>query len=871
AADADAYALHPALLDAALHAVVLDAERTVLPFSWRDVTVHRTGAAALRARITPAGADTVALELTDPAGLPVATVGALTLRVPAATGPDGLHRLDWQPLATDDTPPPADGWAVLADPAGTSGTDALADGRPLLASLADAAPGQTVLAPVRTAEQALALLHTWLDERRMGTPTGVLVLVTAHAVATHPGEDVPDPAAGAVWGLVRTAQTEHPDRLVLLDTDATAASRSALPTALAAALAAGETQLALRAGEITVPRLTRPRPGELLDPGTAPAWRLDTARPGSLDSLALLPAPEARRPLAEGEVRLALRAAGLNFRDVLITLGLYPGGARIGAEGAGTVLETGPGVTRVKPGDRVMGLVQGTLGPVAVTDHRLLTPVPDGWSWTQAATAPVAFLTAHHGLHGLARLKPGETVLVHAATGGVGQAAVQLAHHAGAVVLATASPGKWDVLRGLGLVGDRVASSRTLDFEQSFRTATGGRGVDVVLNALAHEYTDASLRLLAPGGRFVEMGKTDQRDPATVAADHDGAAYLAFDLFDVDPDRIAALLTELAALFATGALHPLPVHAQDVRQAPQALRRLSQARHTGKLALTLPTALAPDGTVLVTGGTGALGRLVAHRLVARHGVRHLLLAGRQGPDAPGAAALTAELAEAGAEVTIRSCDLGDPDAVAALIAAVPADHPLTAVVHTAGVLDDALLGSLTPERLRTVRRPKADGARHLHHATAHLDLAAFVLFSSAVGLLGNPGQANYAAANAELDALAQHRAVRGLPAVSLAWGHWAEAAGGMAAGLSAAETERLAATGLAPMSNEQALALFDAALTGPHPVLAAARLDPAAVPADRLAPVLRGLARPRPQEPRPLPPGDAQRRPRHEQPRRQRG
>ncbi|MFD8321801.1 type I polyketide synthase [Kitasatospora purpeofusca] len=863
-AEAEAYALHPALLDAVLHAVVLDADRTVLPFSWRDVTVHRvgTGTGALRARITPAGPDTVALELTDPAGLPVATVGALTLRAPAAAGPDSLYRLDWLPLTAADAPPID--WALLAGPAETVDPVDPVEGQPVVASLAEAAPGQSVLAPVRTAEQALALLHGWLDAAH----TGTLALLTEHAVATHPGEDVPEPAAGAVWGLVRTAQAEHPDRFVLLDTDTTPASRAALGGALAAAqrtTADGEPQLALRAGEILVPRLARSRPGDHLDPGavapgTADTWRLDTATPGSLDSLALLPAPEARRPLAAGEVRIALRAAGLNFRDVLITLGLYPGGARIGAEGAGTVLETGPGVTGLRPGDRVMGLVQGTLGPVAVTDHRLLLPVPDGWSWAEAATAPVAFLTAYHGLYDLARLRSGESVLIHAATGGVGQAAVQLAQHGGSVVLATAGPGKWGVLRGLGLVGDRVASSRTLDFEPAFRAATGGRGVDVVLNALAHEFTDASLRLLAPGGRFVEMGKTDPRDPATVAADHGGAAYLAFDLFDVDPDRIAEILAELAGLFAKGALRPLPVHAQDVRQAPQAVRRLSQARHTGKLALTLPAPLDPEGTVLVTGGTGALGRLVARRLVDRHGVRHLLLAGRKGPQAPGIAELVAELAESGAEVTVRAADVGDRDAVAALLATVPAERPLTAVVHTAGVLDDAVLGSLTAERLRTVGRPKADGARHLHELTRSQDLAAFVLFSSAVGLLGNPGQANYGAANAELDALAQHRRVRGLPAVSLAWGHWAQAEGGMAAGLSAAERERLGATGLAPMTDEQALALFDAALGTPNAApgvptaapgtagvpdaaLVAARLDPAAVPADRLAPVLRGLAR----------------------------
>ncbi|MEV4559596.1 SDR family NAD(P)-dependent oxidoreductase [Kitasatospora sp. NPDC049285] len=708
---------------------------------------------------------------------------------------------------------------------------------------AAAGPEQTGLALVRDAEQALALLQDWL-----AGDGGTLALATEHAVATHPGEDVPDPAAGAVWGLVRAAQAEHPERLLLVDLDGAAESLAALP----AAVAAGEPQLALRSGELLVPRLVRGRASGLLEPAPGP-WRLDTDTPGSLDSLAALPAPEAERPLAPGEVRLAVRAAGLNFRDVLIALGVYPGGARIGAEAAGTVLETGPGVERLRVGDRVAGLVQGTLGPVAVTDHRLLVRVPDGWSDAQAATVPVAFLTAYHGLYDLAGLRPGEHVLVHAATGGVGQAAVQLARHGGSVVYGTASPGKWEVLRGLGLADERIASSRTLDFEAGFREASGGRGVDVVLNALAHEFTDASLRLLTPGGRFVEMGKTDPRDPAVVAREHGGAAYLAFDLFDVDPDRIAAILAELAPLFASGALTPLPVRAQDVRHAPQAVRRLSQARHTGKLALTVPAPLAADGTVLVTGGTGALGRLVARRLVTHHGVRHLLLASRQGVRAPGATDLLAELAELGAEAAVTSCDLGDPAAVDALVAAVPAAHPLTAVVHTAGVLDDTVLTSLTPERLRRVVRPKAEAAWHLHRATAGLDLAAFVLFSSAVGVLGNRGQANYAAANAQLDALAQHRRVRGLPAVSLAWGHWAEA-GGMAAGLGAAETERLAATGLAPMDNAHGLALFDTALGDsggapgtPYALLVTARIDTAAVPAERLAPVLRALARPRPQ------------------------
>ncbi|MFC9324588.1 SDR family NAD(P)-dependent oxidoreductase [Kitasatospora sp. NPDC057015] len=845
AAEAAGFGLHPALLDSALHAVVgvlRDSDALEIPFAWGAVALYRSGARTLRVRVRAAGPDAVTLLAADDTGAPVAEIGALTLRAAAPAEADSLHRLDWVPLALPETASADDAWSLLGEDEPLRAALAAATGRPVPAHPAARPPvgGRgTVLAPVRDAASALDLLHAWTADERLADTR--LVLLTRHAVATHDGEDVPDPAAAAVWGLVRTAQAEHPDRFVLADLDGAAAG-----AALPAALATGEAQFAVRGEEVTVPRLARVRAADTLapPPGSA-AWRLDTETPGALDSLRLLPAPEADRPLAAGEVRLALRAAGLNFRDVLITLGMYPGGARIGAEGAGIVLETGPGVTALAAGDRVMGLVQGTLGPVAVTDHRLLTRIPAGWGFAEAATVPVAFLTAYHGLYDLAGLRPGESLLVHAATGGVGQAAVQLARHGGSEVFGTASPGKWDTLRAQGLADGRIASTRTLDFEEEFRAATGGRGVDVVLNSLAREFTDASLRLLAPGGRFVEMGKTDQRDPAAVAAAHDGAAYLAFDLFDVDPARIGEILTELAALFESGAIRPLPVHAQDVRQAPQALRRLSQARHTGKLALTLPAAPAAAGTALVTGGTGTLGRLIARRLVVRHGVRHLLLTGRQGPAAPGATELAAELTALGAEVTIAACDVADPEAVAALIAAVPAEHPLTVVVHAAGVLDDTLLDSLTAERLRAVQQPKAGGAQALHRATEHLDLAAFVLFSSAVGLLGNPGQANYAAANTQLDAIAQHRRVRGLPAVSLAWGHWAEA-GGMAAKLSAAEADRLARTGLAPMATEHALALFDAALDSPYPALAPARIDPAAAGADRPAPVLRGLVKARP-------------------------
>jgi 3-oxoacyl-(acyl-carrier-protein) synthase/NADPH:quinone reductase-like Zn-dependent oxidoreductase/acyl carrier protein len=409
-------------------------------------------------------------------------------------------------------------------------------------------------------------------------------------------------------------------------------------------------------------------------------------------------------------------------------------------------------------------------------------------------------------------------------------AAVQLARHWGAEVYGTASPGKQATLRDLGFDDAHLASSRDLEFERRFRDATGGRGVDVVLHSLAGEFTDASLRCMAPGGRMADMGKADVRDPAE--ARELGLTYTAFDLMEAGPERIGAMLAELMALFGAGVLRPLPRTAWDLREAPEALRYLGQARHIGKVVLTLPAPIDPDGTALITGGTGALGGAVARHLVVAHGVRHVLLAGRSG----GGDALVAELAELGAEVTSARCDVSDRAALAALLDSVPEAHPLTVVVHAAGVLRDATLTSLTAEDIDAVVTAKAQSARHLHELTRDADLSAFVLFSSIAGVLGGPGQAAYAAANAYLDALAGHRHARGLPATAIAWGPW-DAEGGMAGRVDASASLR---RGVRPLGPEHALGLLDAALRRGTAACVAARLAPP--PGVDVPPMLRNLA-----------------------------
>ncbi|HWO20633.1 MAG TPA: SDR family NAD(P)-dependent oxidoreductase, partial [Kofleriaceae bacterium] len=879
AEEAARFALHPALLDATLHALVADGRgfgaEVALPFAWRGVALRAVGASAVRVRFARSAAEhTVSLTIADGAGEPLASVEALTarpasadqLRTARGSAQDALLRVEWTLLPSVAATPKPERWALVGAPdalvlrpAGVA-IERYPDLAALTAAQGRGAPvPDAIVVPWRSpaasesadligaahaaTAQVLSLLQAWLADERWASSR--LVVLTYGAVATRAGDSVPDLVHAPLWGLVRTAQSEHPDRsIVLVDSDDTEASREVRFTAWAP----DETQLALRDGTCLAPRLAPARMRDTLVPPATRAWRLEIPTQGTLESLTLVAHPEALAPLGEGQVRVAVHAAGLNFRDVMIALagvGLRPGEqVPSGVEGAGIVLEVGPGVSTVAPGDRVLGLLHAAFGPIAVTDHRLLARMPAEWSFVDAAAVPVVFLTAYYGLVDLAKLQPGERVLIHAAAGGVGMAATQLARHLGAEVFGTASPGKWDTLRALGFDPDRLASSRTALFESQFLRATGGRGVDVVLDSLAGELVDASLRLLVRGGRFVEMGKTDIREPERVAQDHPGVVYRAFDLLEAGPERIQQMLATLMALFERGALQPLPVTVHDVREAPRAFRALAQARHVGKLVLTVPRPLAPDGTVLITGGTGTLGALLARHLVTVHGVLHLVLASRQGPAAPGAAALARELEASGARATIVACDAADRAALAALLAEIPREHPLTAVIHLAGVLDDGVLGALTPERLHPVLRAKLDAAVHLHELTRTLDLSAFILFSSVAGVTGSPGQASYAAANAFLDALAHHRRARGLPALALAWGYW-ETRTGLTAHLTTSDLGRMARGGMRGLSSDEGLALLDAALGRPDAALVPARFDAAARRAHPhgLPPLLRGLVR----------------------------
>jgi polyketide synthase 12 len=655
------------------------------------------------------------------------------------------------------------------------------------------------------------LVHAFLADERFADAR--LAFLTTHGVAAGE-DDVPDLAQAPLWGLIRSAQSEHPGRLLLLDTDRSEASERALGRALML----DEPQLAIRDGRLLAARLQPiATDGHLLAPAGEPSWRLGIERAGSFDGLALLPAPEVRGALPEGHVRVGVRAAGVNFLDVMASLGVVDRGEDpLGSEGAGIVLEVGPGVSSLAVGDRVMGIMSGSFAPIAICDERLLARMPAGWSFEQGASVAIAFLTAHYGLVELAKLRAGESVLIHSGAGGVGIAEV----------FATSSPQKWPTLESLGLDASHIASSRDHDFKDKFLRETGGRGIDVILNSLAHELTDASLELASPDGRFVEMGKTDVRDSGEVAAKHAGLAYRAFDLAEAGPARLSEMLAALVEAFDSGALEPLPTTTFELSSAPIALRHLSQARHTGKVLLRIPPALDPNRTVLITGGTGALGSLLARHLAHVHGVRHLLLASRRGASAPGAEQLVDEL---GASVRVLACDISDREALSALLETIPPEHPLGAVIHLAGARDDGVISSLERDDLDRAFASKLDGAVHLHELTRDGDLSAFVMFSSAAATLGSPGQGSYSAANVFLDALASRRRAEGLYAQSIAWGLW-ETHSEMTGHLTDAERARL---GALTISSSEGLILFDQAYSTAEPFVLAAPLDGVRQPAKR--------------------------------------
>jgi len=690
---------------------------------------------------------------------------------------------------------------TLADAQALSGwgaeLSAAADGRGVVVLAGQAA--ETAL-PAVAADLGGAVLHGVQTLVRAGLRDAPrLWLVTRGAQAVTPEDTLPGLAAAPLWGLAKGVAHEHPElACTCVDLDPQAEPESALARLWQELCAPdGEREIAWRADTRRVQRLARFEPERDAAAPRVPTgtWRLEVSRPGSLERVR--PCAVTRRAPQAEEVEIRVRAAGLNFKDVLLALGVVPGrqtrDLALGAECAGEVTRVGAAVEGLSPGDPVVAVAEGSLGSFVTAPAALVARKPDALSFAQAATLPIVFMTAHYALDRLAELEAGERVLIHAASGGVGLAALQIARQRGAEVFATAgSEAKRHYLHEQGVA--HVLDSRSLDFADAIHTLTDGRGVDVVLNSLAGPAIEKNLELLAPQGRFVEIGIRDlvEDHRLGLAPFLRNLSYFALELSGLlreRPARAARLFQEVIAHFAAGRWQPLPVRTFPAAEAPAALRFMAQARQIGKLALVVddtplpavapppgPLALHPDAAYLVTGGLGGLGLCVADWL-ADQGARHLVLVGRRDPDEAARPRLDA-LRRRGVRVETDRVDVADPDAVQACVAALgPA---LRGVVHAAGVLDDGILLQQDARRLQRVLAPKVHGAWNLHRATRSQPLDFFVLFSSLAALIGSPGQAPYAAANTFLDALAHHRRALGLPATSLDWGPWDRV--GMAAG-----------------------------------------------------------------------------------------
>ena len=569
-----------------------------------------------------------------------------------------------------------------------------------------------------------------------------------------------------------------------------------------------ETHLAYRFGRRQGARLVRAAAvTDRLALPEEPGWALEPDAGGSLDAIQVVPEPE--QPLGPGQVRAAIEAFGLNFRDVFIAIGVVDD--FMGGEFCGRVLEVGDGVASVAVGDRVVGMTFRNYGSETVTLEKMIVPAPPGFSVTELATIPTAFVSAALSFE-LSGLNAGDRVLIHAGAGGVGLAAIQLAQAAGAEVFATASARKRDYLRSLGV--EHVSDSRTTAFGQEILEATDGAGVDMVLNSLTGEgFIEASLSCLAKDGRFVEMGRVDILSEDEMAAVRPDVSYdiLMIDVLkEEEPARAGDILRRVMARLAAGELTPL-IHARwPVAETGRAMKCMQGGRHIGKIVLTnSPLArgrLRGDRTYLVTGGLGGIGCAVAGWLAER-GAGAIALNGRRSPDPEVEAAIDA-LRKRGVTVQVELADVTDTAALDAMLARMDRElPPLGGVIHSVGVLSDAAIGNQHWETFETVMWPKMLGAWHLHRATADRDLDMFVLFSSVAGVLGNPGQSNHAAANAFLDQLAAHRRALGLPGQAIAWGAWSEI--GEAEEQRERMTRRSATTGIEWITPQQGLRAFD--------------------------------------------------------------
>lgn len=781
------------------------------------------------------------LLLADRAGLAeklAAALGSVGGRVTLVFAADGDRELGARRFELDPRSP--DSLRRLL-----AGLPGVLDGIVHLWSL-DAAPAsETTSQTLLEAEQrgclaALHLVQALSADEAAKAPR--LWLVTRGSQPLGAGEV--SPAQAPLWGFGRVIQNEQRRlrcRMIDLDPRGGAGEVEQLLAELRAE--DGEEEIALRGDVRYANRLTHAsfEPPPAPRSGTA-SYRLEIPSPGALDSLRLAARPR-RRP-GPGEVEVAVRAAALNFRDAMKALGIYPiendDDLLVGDECAGRIVAVGSGVVGLREGDEVLAMTGGCFASHLTVHAGRVARMPRGLSFEEASTIPVVFLTAWYALRHLGQMRRGEKVLVQAATGGVGLAALQIAELVGAEIYATAgSSEKRDFLRALGVA--HVMDSRSLAFADQVLDATGGRGVDLVLNSLAGEAIGKGLSTLAPHGRFLEIGKRDVYQDTRVGLRpfRKSLSLFVIDLSQVMRDRAPltrALIGDILDAFAARKLRPLPHRTFPASEIGAAFRLMAKAQHVGKIVVSMdddrvrPHAASgvaairfkPEATYLVTGGLGGFGLALAEWMI-ENGARCLVLAGRSGASTREARRAVTALRRRGARVEVAKIDVADGRAVAGLFRRIDRTlPPLRGVFHAAMVLDDGVLAKLDAERLRRVMAPKADGAWNLHVQSLGHALDHFVLFSSVSSIVGVPAQGNYVAANSFLDALAHHRRSRGLPALTVNWGQLAEV--GYVARHEKVK-EHLNRQGILGIAPAQALALLGRLLRGRAAQVGVVRVD----------------------------------------------
>ncbi|HKC17327.1 MAG TPA: SDR family NAD(P)-dependent oxidoreductase, partial [Steroidobacteraceae bacterium] len=671
---------------------------------------------------------------------------------------------------------------------------------------------------------------------RNPSPPRLWMVTAGGALVDHLPDGIPgNSTQGALWGFGRVVMNEYPAlECTLIDLDIDPASEEAAGRLQAELLQPdGEQEIMLGAHGRYVTRMQSMADDTAAMPERkATRFRLDFHAPGRIRNLQWRPLAEPT--LADDEVEVRVAATGLNFRDVMYLQGLLPedaieggfAGASLGLEFAGVVSRVGRHGGEFSTGDAVMGFAPACFASHVVTTAKAISHKPADWSFEAAATVPTVFFTVYYALKHLADLQPGERILIHGGAGGVGIAAIQFAMHLGAEVYATAgSDEKRDFVALLG--ADHVLDSRSLAFADQILAITKGEGVDVVLNSLAGEALRRSLDVLKPFGRFLELGKRDffENTPIGLRPFKNNISYFGIDadqLLIARPALAGRLFREVMALFREKVLFPLPYRLFPATSIVDAFRTMQQAQQIGKVIVGIEGAsvavesaparattirFEPRASWLVTGGISGFG-LESARWLAERGVGHLMLVGRRGMRTPGAAEAVRTLEALGARVDVIACDINNRSAVQSMLSEIRNSRtPLTGVLHAAMVLDDSLIANLDANRLRNVLTPKLLGAWHLHELTLEIPIEHFVLYSSITTMIGNPGQANYVAANASLESLALLRRAVGLPVTCIGWGPIGDA--GLLARNQAVKDVLAGRLGASPMSARAALEMLD--------------------------------------------------------------